>query len=99
MPAAKAVVDEQAGQHEQGGAGHVEQGAHGVGEDVIEAVAPAVGPDVAKGGHDAVGDDGLEVVAHLGQGIEADGPVEVGRIDVDEIVGAGARHARQNGVR
>ena len=43
------LVDEQAGEHEQGGAGDVEQGADGVGEDVIEPRSPAVRPDMAEG--------------------------------------------------
>ena len=46
------------------GAGHVEQGAHGVGEDVIEPRPPALRPHVAKGRHHAIGDDGLEIIGH-----------------------------------
>lgn len=42
------LVDEQAGQHQEGGAGRVEERAHGVGEDVIEPRPPALRPDVAE---------------------------------------------------
>src|SRR6202051_3207105 len=97
--ATKAFVDEQAGKHEQRGAGYVEQGAHGIGEDVVEAMAPAIGPDVTKGGHDTVGNDRFKIVAHLREGIETDRPLKVGRVDVDEIVGAGTGNAREHGLR
>ena len=65
---AKGVVDQQAGEHEKGRAGHVQQRAHRVGEDVIEPRTPAVRPDVAEGGHDAIGDDRLEIVAARARG-------------------------------
>ena len=85
---AELVVDQKAGEHQQGRARHVEQSAHGIGQDVIEPRPPAVGPDVPERGDHAVGDDWLEIIRHLGQGIEADRPVGIGRVDVDEIVGA-----------
>jgi hypothetical protein len=35
-----------------------------------------------------VGHDWFAIVRHLGEGIETDGPFGIGRVDVDEIVGA-----------
>ncbi len=94
---AKGLIDQQARDHEKGGAGNVEDRAHGVGEDVIEPLPPALRPHVPEGRHDAIGDDGLESVGHAGKRIEADRPLGVGRVDVDEIVGARARYMGERG--
>ena len=67
-PNPEGLVDEQAGEHEQGGAGNIEQSADGVGEDVIEPRSPAVRPDMAKGRDDAIGDDRLEMIGNTGRG-------------------------------
>ena len=52
---------------------------------------------MAEGRHDVVRDDGLEVVRHTGQRIEADRPLDVGRIDVNEVISTGARHEFEDG--
>jgi len=89
------LVDEQAGEHEQGRARNVEQRAHRIGENVIEPWPPAVRPHMPEGGHHAVGDDGLEIVRHAREGIEADRPLEVGRVEVDEVIRARAGNMRE----
>ena len=61
---AERLVDQQAGEHQQRGAGHVEQRAHRVGQDVIEPRPPALRPDMAEGGDDAIGDDRFEILGH-----------------------------------
>lgn len=38
----KGFIDEQPGKHEKRGAGNIEQRTHGVGEDVIESMPPAI---------------------------------------------------------
>ena len=43
---AKPVIDQQARQHQQGSSGHVEQSAHGIGQDVVETRPPTVRPDM-----------------------------------------------------
>ena len=93
----KRLVDEQAGEHEQGRARNVEQGAHRIGENVIEPWPPAVRPDMPEGGHHAVGDDRLEIVRHAREGIEADRPLKVGGVEVDEIIRARAGDMRERG--
>src|SRR5208283_5574751 len=74
---AKTLVDEQTGEHEQGRTRNVEERAHRIGENVIEPWPPAVRPHMPERGHHAVGDDGLEIVRHAREGIEADWPLEV----------------------
>lgn len=44
-----------------------------------------------EGADDVIGDDRFEIVRDGGEGIEADRTDGVGRVDVDEIVGAGSR--------
>ena len=61
---AECLVDQQAGEHQQRAAGNVEQRAHRVGQDVIEARPPALRPDMAEGGDDAIGDDRFQIVGH-----------------------------------
>ena len=46
---------------------------------------------MAERGHDAVGDDRLEIIRHAGERIETDRARGIGGIDVNEIVGAGTR--------
>jgi len=54
---------------------------------------------VSEGRYDAVGDDRLEIVRHAREGIKAGGSVDVGRVDVDKIVGASARNVGKCGFR
>ena len=82
------LVDEQTGEHEQGRTRNVEQGAHGVGENVIEPRPPAVRPDMPEGRHDAVSDDRLEIIRDARQGIEADRPLKIGGVEVKEVIRA-----------
>ena len=98
-PHAEALVDQQAGEHQQRRTGNIEQRAHGVGEDVVEARPPAVRPDVPERRHDAISHNGLEVVRHVREGIEADGTLDVRRVEVDQIVGARAGNIRERGLR
>jgi hypothetical protein len=42
---------------------------------------------MAEGGDDAIGDDWLEILRDVGEGIEADRPIEIGGIDVDQVIG------------
>ena len=90
-------VDQQAGEHQQRAAGHVEQRAHRIGQDVIEPRPPALRPDMPEGGDDAIGHDRLQLLGHSGEGIEADRPRAVGRVHIDEIVRAVSRHMEQHG--
>ena len=46
-------------------------------------------------GHDTVGDDGLEIVRHAREGIEADRPLKIGGVEVDEVIRARARNMRE----
>ena len=48
-----------------------------------------------EGGHDAVGNDGLEIVRYARQGIEADRPLKIGGVEVDEIIRARAGDMRE----
>ena len=54
---------------------------------------------MSEGRYDAVGDDRLEIFRHAREGIKADGSVDVGRVDVDKIVGASARNVGKCGFR
>ena len=92
------LIDEQTGKHQERGTGHIEQRAHGVGENVIEPRPPVIRPHVAEGGHDAVGNDGLKIVRHAREGIESDRPLDIGRVDIDEVVGAAPRDVVQRGL-
>ena len=48
-----------------------------------------------EGGHHTIGDDGLEIVRHARQGIEADRPLKIGGIEVDEVIRARAGDMRE----
>ncbi len=93
---AKTLVDEQAGEHEQSGTRNVEQGAHRIGENVIEPWPPAVRPHMPERGHHAVGDDGLEIVRHAREGIEPDRPFKIGGVEIDEVIRARAGDMRES---
>ena len=56
------LVDQEAGEHQQCAAGDIEQRAYCVGQDVIEPRPPALRPDVAEGGDDAIGYDRFEII-------------------------------------
>ena len=73
-----------------------EQGADRVSEDVVEPGTPALRPDMPKRGDDAIGDNRFEILGHSRQGIEADRPLGVGRIQINEIVAAGSRNVHQH---
>ena len=55
------VVDEEARQHEKRAAGNIEERSHCIEENIVEARPPAIRPDMAEGGHDAVGDNWPEI--------------------------------------
>src|SRR5580700_5008289 len=57
---------------------------------MLQPGSPAVRPDVPQGGHDPVGDDGATVLWHPMQDVEADRPLKVGRVEIDQLVGAPA---------
>jgi hypothetical protein len=94
---AERLVDQQAGEHQQRAAGHVEQGTYRIGQDVVEPRPPTVGPDMPECGDDPIGDDRLQLLGDGGEGIEADRPLAVGRVYIDQIVGAASRHVEQHG--
>jgi hypothetical protein len=48
-----------------------------------------------EGGHDAVGNDGLEIVRHVREGIEADRSLKIGGVKVDEIICSRAGDMRE----
>ncbi len=99
QPHAKALVDEQAGEHQQRCTGNIEQRAHGVGQDVVEARPPAVRPDVSKCRHDAISHNRLEVVRHAREGIEPNRALDVGRVDVNQVIRACPRNIFERGLR
>jgi hypothetical protein len=49
-------------------------------------------------GHNAIGDDRLEIVRDAREGIESDRPFEVGRVDVHQVVCPGARNVFERGL-
>src|SRR5580704_12779829 len=55
---------------------------------MLQPGSPAVRPDVPQGGHDPVGDDGTTILGHPMKDVEADRPLKVGRVEIDELVGA-----------
>src|SRR6266702_1067596 len=93
------LVDEKAGKHEKRRTWHVEQRAYRIGQDVVETRPPAIRPHVAEGGHDAISDNGFEIIRDAREGIEADWSLDVGRIDVDQIIGTCARNVSKCGFR
>lgn len=86
QPHAKGIVDQEAGKHEQGHAGDVEKCTHGVGHNVIKARPLALRPDMPEGCDDPVGDYRRKVERNVREGIEADRPLHVGGIDINEII-------------
>ncbi len=93
------LLDQQAGQHQECGTRHVEEGPHAVGENVVHAGAPAIGEGVSKATHDPIGHHGLEVRRYARKGIECDRPLEVAGIDENEIVRARSRDVLKRGAR
>ena len=61
---AERLVGQQAGEHQQGAAGNIEQRAHRVGQDVIETRPSALRPDMAEGGDDTIRDKRLEILGY-----------------------------------
>ena len=80
---AKALVDQQTGEHQERRTGNIEQRSHRVGQNVIEPRPPAIWPDVPESGHDAIRNDRLEVVRDVREGIEADRALDVGRVEIN----------------
>src|ERR1019366_7193638 len=92
----EALLDEEVRQHEKRAARNVEERSHRIEENIVEARPPAIRPDMTEGGDDAVGDNWPEIGRDAGEGIEADRPLDVGRVDVDEVSGAGFGNMRKH---
>jgi hypothetical protein len=54
---------------------------------------------VPERGDDAVGDDRLEIVRDAREGIEADRPFDIGRVDLNQVVASASRDLRQHRFR
>lgn len=72
---------------EQGSVRAIEEGGDGIVENVFEARTPGVSPDAFERPHDAAGDEMPFVGWNVGDQIEADGEVEIARIEIHQVVG------------
>ena len=91
------LVGQQPWDAQQGGRVRRHEGADGVAQHLLTAVADgAFAPDVDEGRHDVVGDAGVPVRVRPLQGIEGDRALQVGRVYVHHVVRARGRHQAED---
>lgn len=91
------------GQHpvdaEEGGVPAVQEGGHRVVQDVLQPRAPRVPPDPLERTDDPGGDEVAVVRRDVRQDVQADGELQVGRVEVHEVVGPLRRDVVQDLIR
>ena len=85
-------VGEETGQAEEGRAGTVKKKSDRIQQDVFKTRAPALGPDMFERSNEIGGDQRPVVGQHAVKRIEADREVEIGRVEIEDMVGALCRH-------
>ena len=93
-------VGQQPGDRQQRRAGRIHEGPDRVAQHLLRAVGDRRGaPDVHEGRHDVVGHHRVLVGVHLLQHVEADRPLQVGGVEIHELMGPVARHQAEDGLR
>ena len=93
------IVGQQAGDRQQGRAGRFHEGPDRIAQHLLRAIGDRRGaPDVHEGRHDVVGHHRVLVGVHLLQHVEPDRPLQVGGVEIHELMRPMARHQAEHGL-